>query len=160
MLDETQYIRDKHLTLLKKMLATYESVLQSVDQTTATTYRDGAEGWTTLEILCHVTDFDRIFVDRGQRVLSEEKPTFTVYDVDAMAVERAYNQRSLKDAWADHQAARAELLAFFESVKDEQWSKTGMHPEQGEMTLLRVLIQVSHHSADHIEQITRVLRQA
>lgn len=154
------YIRDKHLQMLEKTLQTWHSLLAHVSQETATTFRDGAEGWTSLEILCHVQEYDLIFLQRGQSVLGGEKPVFAVYDVDALARERGYNTRDLQQVLAALDEARAALLVLYRSVADDQWGLAGVHPNYGEQTLLRMLVQAAHHNIDHIEQMTRVLAQA
>ena len=40
-------------------------------------FRDGADGWSVLEILCHLRDYQAIFAERIRRILEEELPTFT-----------------------------------------------------------------------------------
>jgi hypothetical protein len=154
------YIRDKHLQMLEKSLQTWHSVLAHASQETMTSLRDGADGWTSLEILCHVQEFDQIFLQRGQSVLGGEKPVFAVYDVDALARERGYNARDLHQMLAALTEARAALVTFYRSVGDDQWGLTGIHPNYGEQTLMRMLVQAAHHNIDHIEQTTRVLAQA
>lgn len=154
------YIRDKHLQMLEKTLQTWHNVLNDVPQEMATSLRDGAQGWTSLEILCHVQEFDLIYLQRAQSVLGGEKPTFAVYDVDALARERGYNTRDLQQALAALDESRAALLVFYRSIADDQWGLTGVHPNYGEQTLMRMLAQAAHHNIDHIEQMTRVLAQA
>jgi hypothetical protein len=154
------YIRDKHLQMLEKTLQTWHNVLNDVPQETATTLRDGADGWTSVEILCHVQEFDLIYLQRAQSVLGGEKPIFAVYDVDALARERGYNTRDLGQVLASLDESRAALLVLYRSIADDQWGLTGVHPNYGEQTLLRMLIQAAHHNIDHIEQTTRVLAQA
>lgn len=154
------YIRDKHIQMLEKTLQTWHSLFKHVSQETATTLRDGADGWTSLEILCHVREYDLIFLQRGQSVLGGEKPTFAVYDVDALARERGYNHRSIMQALGEIDESRAALLVFYRGIADDQWEMTGVHPNYGEQTLLRMLVQAAHHNIDHIEQMTRVLAQA
>ncbi len=154
------YVRDKHLQMLEKTLQTWHSILAHVSQETATTLRDGTDGWTSLEILCHVHEFDLIFLQRAQSVLGGETPTFASYDVDALARERDYNARDLRQALAALDESRAVLLTFYRAVADDQWGMAGLHPEYGEQTLMKMLVQAAHHNIDHIEQMTRVLAQA
>jgi hypothetical protein len=156
---ETAYIRDKHIALLEKSLATLTHVLRYVTPEQATTYRDGEDGWTTLEILCHLRDFDAIFYERAQSIMRQDEPHFSSYDPDAMAHERDYNAQSLVDVYAQLAQSRAQMVAFFRGLDDEDWQRVGIHPTNGRMSLLRQLVQAAHHDCDHIEQITRVLLQ-
>jgi hypothetical protein len=151
------YIRDKHIQMLEKTLQTWHSLLKPLSHETATTLRDGADGWTTLEILCHVHEYDMIFLQRAQQVLAGGNPTFTVYDVDALARDKGYNQRSIMRALGELDEARTALLVFYRSVGDDDWGKIGTHPNYGEQSLMKMLAQAAHHNIDHLEQATRVL---
>jgi hypothetical protein len=155
--DMPLYIRDKHIQMLEKTLQTWHNIFAHVSQETATTLRDGADGWTSLEILCHIHEYDLIFLQRGQSVLTSDKPLFHSYDVDALARERGYNSRQLSAMLPALDESRAALIAFYRSIADDQWDRSGVHPSYGEQTLLRMLIQAAHHNIDHIEQATRVL---
>ena len=156
---ETQYIRDKHITLLEKSLAILTHVLHDVTPQQATTYRDGSDGWTTLEILCHLRDFDDIFYQRAHAMLTQNEPQFSSYNPDTMAKEMGYNEQELVQVYAQFAQNRARLVAFFRDLIDDDWKRVGIHPTNGRVSMLRQLIQASHHDSDHIEQMTRVLLQ-
>lgn len=145
---------------LKLNLAMLENIFQRVAAEQATTLRDGPNGWTPLEILCHLRDFDVIFRERGELVLAKENPPFPTFDADKLAIERAYNQGSVAQALAELKTNRAQLLAFFEPLTDEQWVRTGVHSRLGPFTMTDVLTHIAWHDANHLEQLTRVLAQA
>ena len=44
-------------------------------------------------------------------------------------------------------------------MSDEDWKRSGIHPERGEFSMTDAVIQVSHHDIGHIEQITLLLEQ-
>ena len=151
------YVRERHLLLLEKNRLTLGHIIARSSSEQAKSLRDGGDGWTPLEILCHLRDFDEIFLTRAQDMRAQDNPTFTVYDVDGLARERAYNEQSLTEVYAVFSAARARLIAFFEPLTVDELLRTGTHPWYGPFTILQQLIQIGHHDANHIEQMTRVL---
>lgn len=140
-------------------LAILENVFQRVTAEQAATLRDGPNGWTPLEILCHLRDFDVIFRERGELMLMADNPAFPKYDADQLAADRAYNQQSVAAALAELKQNRAQLLAFFEPLTPEQWARTGVHSRLGPFTMMDVFTHIAWHDANHLEQLTRVLAQ-
>lgn len=152
-------LHTRTVNTLKLNLAMLGNIFQRVTAEQATTLRDGPNGWTPLEILCHLRDFDVIFRERGELVLAVDNPTFPQFEADQLAAERAYNQHTVAQALAEMQANRAQLLAFFEPLQPQQWARTGVHVRLGPFTMTDVLTHVAWHDANHLEQLTRVLAQ-
>jgi len=153
--------RASHIRLMFNTLAVLTYLLRDVDPVTATTLRDpndGDKGWTTLEVLCHLRDYDRIFLDRARLIVAETDPQLPGYDHERLAVERRYNEQDLAVVLADLQASRTEFIAFFEGLDGAHWQRAGIHPERGRFTMDDALMQVGQHDAIHLEQITRILR--
>lgn len=147
----------RHLGMMEKNRAILALIFRDVTQEAATTYRDGGDGWTALETLCHLRDFDRIFHERAVLMLNEAHPQLPGYDHEALVAERDYNNQDLQTVLADFMAFREQFIAFFRELTDEQWQRTGVHPENGDWTMLDSLTQVASHDITHIEQIMRIL---
>lgn len=152
-------IRKAHISLMGKTLETLNNIFKHAPTSAITTLRDGADGWTPLEVLCHLRDFDVIFHERAQSVVEQDQPRFVPRDHSQMVIDGKYNQQDVQQVLADLNASRQRFIAFFESLTPEQWERHGIHAEYGEFSLTRSLIQVGHHDANHIEQITRILAQ-
>ena len=153
-------IRRSHIVLMERTCATLGHVLARVDQATATTLRDrndGPKGWTVLEVVCHLRDFDGIFRRRAQMMLAETHPALPAYDHEQMAIDQAYNRQDLRQVYADFARSREETIAFFRGLDADQWERTGEHPERGFFTMTDAVIQVGTHDITHLEQITRIL---
>src|SRR5947208_11913785 len=53
--------------------------------------------WSTLEVVCHLADFDPILADRMKRVIAEDKPTLIGADENRFAAALAYHDRDLEE---------------------------------------------------------------
>ncbi|MEO1288580.1 MAG: DinB family protein, partial [Chloroflexota bacterium] len=58
-------IRGWHLSQMEKGISILKNVVDAVSHEALTTYRDGGVGWTTLEVLCHLRDFEEVFLIRA-----------------------------------------------------------------------------------------------
>ena len=152
-------IRKRHTALMLKTLDSLGHVLAQTTQHQATTLRDGDDGWTTLQVVCHLRDFDGFFRHRAELMLETDEPQLPAYDHEALAVERAYNQQELVHVYDELVASRRTTFKLFRRLSDMQWERTGIHPERGLFSMTDAVIQVGLHDIDHLEQITRILKQ-
>ena len=149
-----QFMQQTHDTLLH--------VFANVSQEAATTLRDardGDQGWSALEVLCHLRDFDNLFRQRGEIIRDQEYPALPRLDHEQLARERNYNGQQLAHVLAEFTDSRQQTLRFFQDLPDAQWARAGVHPERGHFTMLDAALQIGLHDTTHIEQITRILFQ-
>ena len=116
--------------------------------------------WSITEILAHLRDVEReAFQVRLRRTLTEESPTFDLWDQDGAAHERNYIAESAREALAAFTAARDETVRALEAVPVEMWSRVGVHPERGPATVEeQVTRQIKNHDLTHMIQIKDILR--
>jgi hypothetical protein len=155
---ETLY-RDTFLAIVKKNLRTINHIIQSQTHHDLTTWRDSGDGWTALEVLCHIADYDEIFYTRAVSMIEQDKPTFVGHDHEAMAIDKQYNAQNPADVLARLNTSRTRFIAFFEGLTDEQFLREGIHPEYGQWWVQRSLSQLAYHDSNHIEQMTRTLAE-
>lgn len=159
----TPQSKGRAIRLIQNSIKVYGHILRTITQEQARTWRDqndAPNGWSALEVLCHVADFDEFFCHRVQMMLAEEYPQLPAYDHEALAVERAYNQQDKDAVYARFVESRARFVALFESLNDEQWDRAGVHPESGHFTVLDALMQVGSHDTLHLEQMMRIIADA
>lgn len=158
-MESIEMLRKRHIWLLNKSAETLDHILAQVSQADAETLRDGPDGWTTLEVLAHLRDFNDIFRERAQMMLTQDHPQLPGFDHEAMAIERRYNEESLPELMTAYLAARQAIVDFFRGLTPEDWARGGIHPERGDFYMMDALIQAGLHDIDHTEQITRILLQ-
>ena len=137
-------------------------VLAGVTQEQAQSIRDGADGWTVLEIMCHLRDYQDIFATRIGRMLAEDNPRFKLYDETArmaMVVENDYANQNLKSVVAEYRSTRHELIHNLSALSDDQWTRLGNFADGDEVDVAMPVVHTMLHDTDHTEQIVRILRQ-
>ena len=150
-------LRRRHIWQIGITCEILGHILKGISEEQAHELRDGAAGWSIVEIVCHLRDFDGIFYHRAQMMLAQEHPQLPAYDHEAMAIERAYQQEQVADAYDELKSSRERFVAFFKGLTAEEWRRGGIHPERGEFTMTDALVQAGLHDIDHLEQIARVL---
>lgn len=149
--------------LMQNTLKILGYFVDGTTQEVATTRRDpndGDKGWTMLEVVCHLRDFDAIFLGRARLMVEQEYPALSPYDHEQLAIERAYNRQDLRQVYQELVHSRREFVEFFRSLDEAQWQRSGVHAERGRFTMHDALVQVGQHDALHIEQITRILNHS
>lgn len=116
-----------------------------------TCYREG--GWTVRQVVHHVADSHANAYLRFKWLVTEDHPTIKTYDQDVWAAlpdSRLPVESSLRLLDGLHER----WAGFLESLPAEAWSRTGTHPERGEVTLDDLLEIYADHGAHHAGQIT------
>ncbi len=134
-----------------------EAVLSGVDTERARSARDGADGWSVIEILCHLRDFDGFYQDRIALMLNETNPVLRGYDHEAIARDDRYQEQDVREALDLYLASRRAFLTMVQGLSEDQLERTGIHPEHGEMTVLNQAFRSVTHDIEHTEQIVRSL---
>ena len=152
-------VRVRHIWLMKRTCDILGHILKNITEEQAHTLQDGPEGWTIIEVVCHLRDFDIIFYNRAKMMLEQDHPQLPAFDHEAMAIEKNYQGDELAYAYYDLKESREKFVEFFKSLTDEQWERTGVHPERDSFTMTDAVMQVGLHDTDHLEQITRILEE-
>ena len=145
---------------LRKSYQILGLMLDGVTQEQAQILRDGADGWTILEIMCHIRDYQEIFMARAQQMLNEDNPTLIPYDAEAreaMITEREYAKQNLLAVFKDYVATRHQFIELLESLNDADLDRIGTHPMTGTIAVATPIYHTTMHDADHTEQIARIL---
>ena len=155
--------RNGQIRLIQNSVKVYGHILRTITQEQAASWRDqndAPNGWSVLEVLAHVADFDGFFYHRAQMMLEQDYPQLPAYDHNVLAIELAYNQQDKDEVYARLVESRVRFVEFFENLSDDQWGRAGVHPERGHFTLLDALVQVATHDTTHLEQMTRIIAEA
>lgn len=150
-------IRNWQIDQMKKAVNTIKRIIETATHDAATTIRDGGDGWTVLEVMGHLRDFELIFLERARMTVEEEMPDLPFPDPELMVVENDYNSGDLQatfNAWVAH---RRRHVAFLEAAADADWERPANHPTRGRFTLNDQLFLTVWHDMNHIEQMSHIL---
>jgi uncharacterized damage-inducible protein DinB len=115
--------------------------------------RPVAGKWSTLEVVCHLADFDPILADRMKRVIAEDRPQLLGADEKRFAAALAYHQRDVEEELALIEQTRAQMARILRTLPDEALARVGVHNERGELTLERLLTIATNHLPHHVRFI-------
>src|SRR6266851_168782 len=71
--------------------------------------RPVAGKWSTLEVVCHVADFDPILADRMKRIIAEDNPQIIGADENHFAAALRYPDRDLEEELAIVERTRSQM---------------------------------------------------
>jgi uncharacterized damage-inducible protein DinB len=115
--------------------------------------------WSTLEVVCHLADFEPVYLDRMKRVIAESEPTMFGGDPDLFAARLAYDHRVLAEELELISACRAQMARILRTLSPAEFQRKGIHNEAGPLTLAQLLQSVTNHLPHHI-QFIEAKRQA
>lgn len=106
--------------------------------------------WSTLEVVCHLADFDPIIADRIKRVITHDKPTLLGADENLFAAKLAYQERDLEEELTIIEKTRSQMGRILRTLPSEAMQRVGVHSERGELTLERLLQLATNHIPHHV----------
>jgi len=109
--------------------------------------------WSTLEVVCHLSDFDPILADRMKRVIAEDRPPLLGADEKRFATALAYHRRDLEEELALIERTRSQMARILRTLPAEAWQREGVHNERGPLTLERLLTVAANHIPHHVKFI-------
>jgi uncharacterized damage-inducible protein DinB len=114
--------------------------------------RPVAGKWSTLEVVCHISDFDPILVDRMKRVLalSSEVPLLLAADENLFLKALRYHDRDVEEELAVIEATRKSMARIIRGLAPEQLQLTGNHNKKGLQTLEKVIQIAINHIPHHL----------
>ena len=121
------------------------------DEQLDTPYRDG--GWTVRQVVHHVADSHMNAYLRFRWLVTEDMPTIKTYDQDVWAT-LSDNKLPLVTSLTIIDGLHPRWVSFLSALPDDAWSRRGIHPERGEVTLDDLLDIYSEHGHNHAKQIT------
>ena len=115
--------------------------------------------FTLTEMVAHLADFEETLLDRI--VIAAEKPGSTVenFDEEARAIEKNYAGKNIRHEIDTFATRRRETILYIESLSDDKWSNTFVHPVAGTLTIADLLCNIHGHDLFHIEQASAYMTE-
>jgi uncharacterized damage-inducible protein DinB len=106
--------------------------------------------WSTLEVVCHIADFEPILADRMKRVIAMDRPQLLAADETEFAKALAYHDRDLDEELAIIETTRRQLTRILKSLPESAGQRVGVHSEKGPKTLAELLTTATNHIPHHV----------
>jgi uncharacterized damage-inducible protein DinB len=109
--------------------------------------------WSTLEVVCHLSDFEAVYADRMKRVIAEPEPPLRSGDPDLFAASLAYHSRDLDEELTLVETTRRQMARILRSIPPQAFQRTGIHSSDGPITLEALLRRITGHIPHHVRFI-------
>jgi uncharacterized damage-inducible protein DinB len=109
--------------------------------------------WSTLEVVCHVADFEPIIADRMKRVIAEDKPQLLGADENRFAASLAYHHRDVEEELTIIERTREQMARILRTLSPEAFQRVGVHNERGPQTLEKLVTTAINHIPHHVRFI-------
>lgn len=108
---------------------------------------------STLEVVCHVVDFDPVYADRMKRAIALDRPTLLGADESCFLKSLAYHDRDVEEELAILQHTRSQMARILRALPPQTLERVGVHNERGEMTVEKMLTTITNHVPHHVKFI-------
>ena len=109
--------------------------------------------WSTLEVICHLADFEIVGADRIKRVIAEHEPTLFGGDQNLFAARLAYQERDAEEELLLIETIRKQVTRILRTLKPEDFQRRGIHSEAGPLTLEGFVQRSTGHIPHHVRFI-------
>jgi hypothetical protein len=116
-----------------------------------------AHEWNVAQNVHHLADSHMNAYIRMKLLLTEEHPTIKPYDQDQWSEHPDANQPDLTVSLSILRGLHQRWVMLMQGLSEEQWLRTGRHPESGEISVAGLLCSYAEHGEAHIDQIRRTL---
>ena len=109
--------------------------------------------WSTLEVICHLADFEIVFADRIKRIIAEHEPTLFGGDPNQFAGRLAYHERNAEEELLLITLIRQQIAHILRTLKPEDFQRRGLHSEYGPIILDAMIEHIAGHIPHHVQFI-------
>ncbi len=140
------------LKALRETANAMEALLWEVDDD-CLERKSGGDAWSCAELITHMTEMERRFLDRLERMVRLDEPRIGAFDADSID---APERQSAYDAMDDLGELRRRSVRLLWSLDAGDWRRKGVHPYIGPMTIMQVAREMNEHDLSHLWQLRRI----
>jgi DinB superfamily len=117
-------------------------------------WKPAAERWSISEVLSHMVMIERVYEQRAQRIVVEDRPALRRYEPPTEGEPR----ESAREHLEEFVPLRRGFVLFLHSVPSSAAERTGQHSELGTVTLGQMLHELANHDLGYLRQIAELYR--
>lgn len=115
--------------------------------------RPDPDRFTLREMVAHLADWEKVFLQRLTQTRDEENATLQGLDEGQVAIENDYAHADPQECLARYSMGRSKIVAFLRELSPEQWSQSGTHTEVGPISLEGQVVLIAAHDGYHRQQL-------
>jgi uncharacterized damage-inducible protein DinB len=115
--------------------------------------------WSAHEQLAHLARYHQIFLQRIERILTEQTPEFPRYRAEDDPEWTTWQNMPAQQVLVRLFSMRIKLMAQLRSLSEEDFERMGIHPKFGEMSLSLWLEFFLVHEAHHLYVVLQLVRR-
>jgi uncharacterized damage-inducible protein DinB len=146
--------------ILKALELVPSTLIRIVDQVKPERYTDklSPDRFNLREMVAHVADIEDTFLDYLR--VAHDKPGATVdpYHLDEHAEVHHFSDKDIYHELEVFQNRRRDTIDYLRELKPEDWEKTFVSPQFGELSIRTLANFIVAHDVYHIEQASEYMR--
>ena len=148
--------RKSNIDKISKLPGQIEALVHGLSPQQLTTHYLPNE-WTVAQNIHHLFDSHANCYIRCKLIATEDNPPLKPYDQDQWANMPDASNADISVSLALLRGLHVRWVQFWNSLPDSDFARAGVHPENGSMSLDRILKSYVAHGEAHIDQIQRTL---
>ncbi|MFS0656317.1 DinB family protein [Bacillus sp. 179-C3.3 HS] len=117
----------------------------------------GESKWSIQQIIGHLYDTEEVWSKRIEQVILRDDTVFQSYDPEMYVKERAYELYTMEELKALINRFKERRSDTLQLLEQGIWDQSGMHPEEGIMTVQMLAETIALHEQHHLSQIKTIL---
>ncbi len=113
--------------------------------------------WTVAQNVHHLAEAQMMLYGRFKLILLEDTPPLKPFDQDDWAATADATTANIQPALGLLEGVHQRWADLIESMRPEDWSRYGDHPETGQVDLYKLAGYAAEHGYLHIAQIRQTL---
>lgn len=109
--------------------------------------------WSIQQICVHLLHSDLFAVGRMCRIVAEDVPLLMDWNENTFVARLRYDTLPLEDVVTCYETMRRMMAATLRQLKDEDFSRHGIHSKKGKLTLEEILVMYNRHLAHHLDYL-------
>jgi hypothetical protein len=115
--------------------------------------------WSTLEVVCHIADFEPILAERMKRIIAlGDSPLLLAADENLFVKALRYHDRDAEEELTLIEVTRKQMARVIRGLSAEQLQATGVHSKKGLITLEKAIRMAIDHIPHHLPFVTEKRR--
>jgi len=146
------------LKALRETAHAMESLLWNIEDEALERRPDDGE-WSAKELVSHMCEMERRYIDRLERMVRSDEPKIAAFDADSIEPSRPLDEDAVFDLMDEFAVQRRQAVYLLWSLDDRDWERRGIHPYLGPLTVTQTAREMNEHDLAHLWQLRRLCDQ-